>query len=281
MNKIKKTIIDYLYIALGSFILALGVNYFLVPMKISTGGVSGVGTLFFYLFNVPLSVTTLAINFVLFVLGYRTLERTSVIKTVAGILLLSLFLEITTIFGGYEEDMLISAIFGGVLAGVGVGLAVWRDASTGGSDFLALILHKMFPHISVAVIILFIDAVVITISGIAFENYTIMFYSAISLYISSKVTDFIIVRGDWAKSVYIVSKKHSEIAKEIIIDMERGVTGVYSKGFYNNEDNMMLMCIVKSREIPKLLEKIQRIDNKAFTIISEVREVHGEGFKER
>ncbi len=280
MVNVKKVVTDYLYIAIGSFILAFAINFFLVPMKISTGGVSGVGTIIYYFFNIPLSVTTLVINLVLFVCGYKTLQKSSIAKTVAGIVFLSLFLEITEKFGSYSEDMLISAVFGGVLVGVGVGLTVWRDASTGGSDFAALILHKFIPYISVAGFILIIDGIVIAASGIAFKNYTIMFYSAISLYISSKVTDFIMVRGDRAKSVYIISKKHKEIANEIMSDMERGVTGIYSRGFYNGEENMMLMCIVKSREIPKLLEKVKRLDKNAFTIISEVREVHGEGFKE-
>lgn len=279
MHKARKIATDYLYIAVGSFILAFGINYFLVPMKISTGGVSGVGTVLYYFFNVPLSVTTLAINAVLFVCGYRMLKKSSIIKTLAGILFLSLFLEITEHFGTYTEDMLIASIFGGLLVGVGVGLTVLKDASTGGSDFAALMIHKIVPHISVATIIMILDGIVIAASGMAFKNYTIMFYSVISLYIAGKVTDFIMVRGDWAKSVYIISEKHECIAKEIIEDMDRGVTGIYGKGIYNDKDRMILMCIVRSREIPKLLEKVKRLDDKAFTIISEVREVHGEGFK--
>lgn len=280
MVKVKKAVTDYLYIAIGSFILAFAINFFLVPCKISTGGVSGIGTVLYYFSNIPLSVTTLAINLILFVCGYKTLKKSSIAKTVAGIVFLSLFLEITEKFGSYSEDMLISAVFGGVLVGVGVGLTVLKDASTGGSDFAALMIHKIIPHVSVATIIMIIDGIIIAVSGIAFENYTITFYSVISLYIASKVTDFIMVRGDWAKSVYIISKKHDEIANEIMSDMERGVTGIYSRGLYNSEENMMLMCIVKSKEIPKLLEKVKRLDKSAFTIISEVREVHGEGFKE-
>ena len=276
---VKRIVKDYLYIAVGSFILAFGINYFLVPMKISTGGVSGIGTVLYYLFDIPLSVTTLIINALLFVFGFRMLRKSSILKTLAGIVFLSLCLEITAKWGTYTEDMLIASVFGGVLVGVGVGLTIIRDASTGGSDFAALMIKKFIPHVSVAAIIMIIDGVIIAASGIAFENYTIMFYSVISLYIASKVTDFLMVRGDWAKSVYIISEKHDEIAKEIIEHMDRGVTGIYGKGIYNDKDRMLLMCIVKSREVPKLLEKVKRIDEKAFTIISEVREVHGEGFK--
>ena len=279
MMKYKQTVIDYLYIAVGSFVLAFAINFFLVPFKISTGGVSGVGTVLYYLMNIPLSVTTLVINAVLFFFGYKTLRKSGIAKTVAGIVLLSLFFEFTENFGYYREDMLIAAVFGGILVGVGVGLVVLKDASTGGSDFAALILHKVIPHISVATFILLIDTLVIVASGIVFKDYTIMFYSVISLYISSKVTDFILVSGDYAKSVFIISKEYERIAEEIMVDMERGVTGIHSKGCYTQEENTMLMCVVKSKEIPQILEKVKRLDQNAFTIISEVREVYGEGFK--
>ena len=275
---LKKCIIDYTYIILGTFILAFATTFFLVPCKISTGGVSGLATVVYYLFNIPLSVTVLIVNLVLFICGYRILRKSAIAKTIVGIISLSLFLEITPAFGSYGEDIFLSSIFGGVLVGVGVGLAVLKEGSTGGSDFAALMLNKAVPFISIATFILIIDMTVIALSGLAFESYTIMFYSAISLYISCKVTDMIVVRGKYAKSVFIISEKHNEIASEIMDDMERGVTGIYSYGCYKEKDQMMLMCIVRSREVPTLIEKIKKIDSKAFTTISEVREVCGEGF---
>ncbi len=277
---IKKTLVEYLYILVGSFILAFAITYFLNPIKISTGGVAGVGTVLYYIANIPLSITTLVINAVLFVFGYKTLHSGAVMKTVAGILFLSAALAITPIFGEYDKDILICSIFGGILVGLGVGLVVYKDGSTGGSDFAALIFHKIIPHISVATFILLIDSAVIIVSGIVFHDYTIMFYSVLSLYISSKVTDWVLVNGDHAKSVFIISKKHNEIADKIMRDMVRGVTGIYSKGCYSGEDNTMLMCIVRNKELPRLLQKVKEIDNSAFTIISNVMEVRGEGFKE-
>ncbi len=277
---LKKTLIEYLYILVGSFILAFAITYFLNPVKISTGGVAGVGTVLYYIANIPLSVTTLVINAVLFVFGYKTLRSGAVMKTVAGILFLSAALAITPLFGEYDSDILICSIFGGILVGLGVGFVVYKDGSTGGSDFAALIFHKLFPHISIATFILLIDSAVIIASGIVFRDYTIMFYSVLSLYISSKVTDWVLVSGDHAKSVYIISKKHDEIAVRVMGDMVRGVTGIYSKGFYKNEDNTMLMCIVRNKELPRLLHLVREIDGSAFTIISDVMEVRGEGFKE-
>ena len=170
----------------------------------------------YYLFHIPLSVTTLVVNLVLFFFGYKTLKKSAIAKTIAGIIFLSLFLEVTEAFGSYSDDIMISAIFGGVLVGVGVALPVLKDASTGGSDFAALMLHKAIPYISVATFILIIDTAVIIASGVAFENYTIMFYSVVSLYISSKVTDWILVSGNYAKSVFIISVNHEQIANEVI-----------------------------------------------------------------
>lgn len=275
---LKKYIKDYFLIATGSFILALGINMFLLPCKISTGGVSGLATVGYYLFNIPLSVTTLIINVLLFFFGYKTLSKTSILKTVAGIVFLSVFLEITN-FHIQSDDLFLAAVFGGVLVGTGVGLTVLVDASTGGSDFAAIMIHRIFPHVSVANIIMFIDCAIIAVSAIAFKNYTIMLYSAVSLYISSKMTNFILVRGDFAKMVYIISRKSTQISTEIMQDLERGVTGIYSKGLYNNGDMLMLMCVVRSKEIHKLMDKVKKHDRDAFTIITEAREVHGEGFK--
>lgn len=281
MKKTLQGILDYLQIAVGSFLVALGVNFFLVPCKISTGGVSGLGTIFYYFFGIPLSLTVFVVNMVLFLIGYRLLKRASIIRTGAGILFLSLFLELTEGLLVYSEDLLIASVFGGILVGAGVGLTVLKDASTGGSDFLALMLHKLVPHISVAGFMLLIDSIVIAVSGLAFRNYTVMLYSVISLYICSKVADLLLVRGEYAKSVLIISRENERIAAEIMQDMERGVTGIYSRGFYGGKDGMMLMCIVRSKELPHLIERIERLDKNAFTVISEVRQVVGAGFGKR
>ncbi len=276
----KKKIVDYVVIALGAFILAFGINIFLVPVKISTGGVSGVATVFYHLLHIPMWVTTLIINLVLFAFGFKMLKKSTVVKNLAGIVFLSLFLRLTENFPTYNDDMLICAVFGGILVGLGVGLTVLREGSTGGSDFAALMLNKAIRYISVATFILIIDTGVILASGFAFEDVTIMFYSVLSLYISSKVTDFILIRGDFAKSIYIISKKNPEIAAFVMNDMVRGVTGIYSRGCYSDTDGMMLMCIVKSKEVQTVLNKVKELDKDAFVIISEVREVCGDGFKE-
>ena len=276
----KKKSLDYAVILFGVFILAFGINFFLVPAKISIGGVSGVAMLLYYLLRVPIWVTSLIANLTLFIFGFKMLRKQTIIKNLIGIAFFSLFLKLTETLGGYRDDMLICAVFGGVLVGLGVGLVMLREGSTGGSDLAALMLHKVVRHISIATFILLIDAGVILASGFVFEDVTIMFYSVLSLYISSKVTDFILVRGDFAKSVYIISKKNKEISDYIMSNLDRGVTGIYSKGYYSEQDDIMLLCVVKRKEVQRVLNKVKEMDNNAFVIISEVREVCGDGFKE-
>jgi len=274
----KKRILDYLLIALGSMIMAFAIDFFLAPFKISTGGISGVSVVLLHLFKLPMSLTTLFFNLLLFFFGFRTLPREAIPKSIAGILFLSLFLELFEgiVFG--EGDLLLGAVFGGILVGVGVGFVVMRDGSTGGSDFAALILNRLFPHIGVATFILIIDTAVILLSGIVFRNFSVMLYSVISLYISTKVTDFLLIRGDFAKSVTVISPENEKIAAEIMEKMERGVTGFYTHGFYTRRDGRSLVCIVRAREVSTVLGIVEKHDPAAFTYITDVRKVHGEGF---
>jgi uncharacterized membrane-anchored protein YitT (DUF2179 family) len=276
----KKTIKSYLFIAIGAFLLAAGLNMFLVPCKISSGGVSSIGTMLLYKFNIPMSVTNIFFNAVLFVLGYKYVGKNSVLKTVAGIIFLSAFLEITKYLPAFGDDIFISTVIGGALVGIGVGLVVKVEASSGGSDFAGLILKKFFPHIPIATLILFIDGAIIIIAGIVFKSYMITFYSAIAMFIASKVTDSIMTMGDAAKSVYIMSPENEKISKVIMETFERGVTGVYSKGLYTGSENMMLLCAVSPKQLPRLVNKVKEIDKGAFIIVSDAKEVLGEGFKE-
>ena len=288
MKTFKKYLPEYLIIALGSFILAFGISLFLVPVKISTGGVSGIGTVLLHLFNIRLSISTLVINLLLFVFGFKFLPKSSIIKTLFGIAAYSLSFEATeriapilnSWMGGAASDVWVAAIFGGVLVGVGVGLVVSKEASTGGSDFAALMLNKIIPHISVASFIMIIDTAIIVISAIALGDFSLTFYSIVSLYISNKVTDFLMVRGDIAKRIYIISDKSEEIAREIMEKLERGVTSIHGKGCYSGEEKEILMCVVRSKEAPRIMSIVRDIDPTAFTVVDEAKEVRGLGFKE-
>lgn len=279
-KSIKRFIFEFLFITSGCFLLAVSINVFLLPNNISAGGISSVGVILFHLFKIRISITNLIFNAVLFFFGYKNLGRYAVVKTALGTVLLSLFLELSSGFPVYKENQIIAAISGGILMGVGVGLVVKVDASTGGSDFAGLILKKFFGHIPLARLIMIIDCAVVILSGVVFKSFTITFYSVMTLFVSSLITDKLITAGDESKMIMIISQKKDEIAEQILVKYERGITGIHSVGMYSNSETVMLMCIVAPKELPKYLNMIKEIDKKAFIIIGNVNEVIGEGFKQ-
>ena len=270
---------DYLFIALGTFILAIAINVFMAPNKVSAGGITSLGTILLHLFGVRISVTNLVCNVVLFIFGFRKLGRYAVVETASGIVLLSLFLEVTSKIPVYTGDILIASVAGGVLMGTGVGLVVRQGASTGGSDFAGLILKRLLPHIPLATLIMLIDCAIVLASGIVFRSFSVTFYSVLSLFVCSFLTDQIMTFGDSAKMVQIFSSHTQEITEHIIKDFERGVTGIHCVGMFEKNETLMLECIVKPRELPLYLNTVRSIDKNAFVIIANVQEVLGEGFK--
>lgn len=279
MRKTKSAAIEYFFIISGSFVLALGVNIFMLPNKISAGGISSVGTMLRYLFGVKISVTNLVLNAILFFFGYKNLGKKAVAKTVLGIFMFSFFLEITGKFSAYTDNELIAAVSGGALMGTGVGMTVRQGASTGGSDFAGMILKKAFPYVPLARLIMLIDLIIVVISGAVFKSFTVTFYSVIGLYISYLLTDKVLTWGEDAKLVGIFSKEAEKIAKHILDNYERGVTGIRCIGMYSKKESCMLMCVVSSKQLTDYLTLVKNIDTSAFVIIGDVHEVWGEGFK--
>ena len=215
MKKVKPYLKPSVYMFLGAFIISIGINVFLAPNKISSGGVSSIATIFLHLFNVRMSITTFLANLILFILGFKYLRKEAMIKTCIGIVSLTGCLELTSFIPIYSDDMMLATVCGGFFVGLGLGLVVRQNASTGGSDFGALIIKKFMPHISMAHIILALDCAIIVVSGIVFKSVTITIYSVVAMFICSKVTDAVSTLGTKAKAVQIFSEKSEEISKYI------------------------------------------------------------------
>ncbi len=279
-NKIKTAVFDIICIVLGSLILSVAINVFLVPNEIAAGGVSGIATVLYLVFRVPLSVTVLVLNALLFVGGFTILGKWELVKSLLGVVFLSVFLEVTKILPVYTDDLLMSAVFGGTVSGLGIGITVSRGASTGGSDMLALMVCRKLKHLSVATVILLADAAVILISGFAFSSVTIMLYATVTVYIAAKVTDYVSLFGKNEKQIQIVSDKAELISEKIMEVLQRGTTGYYTKGMYTGVDRITIHCIVNKREVYRVVGIVKEIDANAFVTIGDVREVIGEGFKE-
>jgi len=263
----------------GSAFAAAGMAFFLVPARLSAGGIGTLGTVFFYLFGIPLSLTTVLLNAVLLFFGMKLLGKGTAVRTLAGIGLYSMFLELFSLFPVFSGEELISSVCGGCLAGVGVGLTLRGNGSTGGSDLAGLMLKKKFPHVPTTTLILILDAAVIAFSGAVFRSLTVAFFSAAAMYFSALVGGAVLEMGDRAKTLLIVSEKTEEIARALMHSFQRGVTKIPCRGGWEDKERTILLSAVSPKEAPLVADAVKEKDPKSFVILFDAREVLGEGFK--
>lgn len=268
---------EYALIVIGSLIMAFSMNFFLVPQKIAPGGVSGVSTILYHTLGVPISPFMLAANAVLFALSYRTMGRSFLVRSLLGAFLFSALLGIIPQIT-VTSDVFLSCIYGGALMGLGMGLVIRGNSSTGGTDLIAQMIHSRIKRFGVGWVLFAADFVVVAASAVVFSHEQAL-YALAALYISAKVVELVIEGVRVARAFYIVSDEPEEIANAIMSEMERGVTMLYGRGMYSGGGKSVLMCVVSTRrEINRLKNIVKEIDPNAFVIISNVHEVMGEGF---
>ena len=280
--KLKKTfhvIKIYAIITAGILFASIAVNMFLAPHSIVSGGASGVAIIINNLTGFPIGITMLLINIPLFIIGAKVLGVGFGIKSLYGTVMFSVLTDLTAGFPHLSENLLMSAIFGGVLFGLGFGIIFLSGATSGGTDILAALGHKAVPYIDVGKWIFIIDIVVISAGAYFFRNTDLVLAGILTLFVSSFLVDYIISGANVAKVAYIISEKSEEIADEIMKKLVRGVTGVYTRGMYVKKDRTMLMCVVKRFELQKLQRIVKEKDAAAFVILTQARQVTGEGFK--
>ncbi|HOJ11896.1 MAG TPA: YitT family protein [Clostridiales bacterium] len=291
-----KAIKEYLLIIIGSIITAAGINIFLVPNKIAPGGVSGIATVIYYLSGggFPVGIIMLILNIPLFIMGTKYIGKRFIVRTFFGTILLSAIIDLSqpltsSFIDGfltrteslyYAPDLLLYSVFGGLLMGIGLGLVFRSGATTGGSDLAAKIVNHFIPGFTVGQILLFIDTGIIVFAAITFKSFILGLYAIVTLFIMSRVIDAIIEGVDFAKAVYIISDKSDEIAEKIMYELDRGVTSLNGKGMYTGKDREVLLCVLYRGQLPQLKQIVKSVDPIAFIILTDVREVLGEGFKE-
>ena len=269
----------YAAITAGVLIASLGINLFLSPHAIVSGGASGVAILVNHLTGFPMGTFMLLINIPLFILGTLLLGHGFGIRSIYGTILFSVFTDATAFLPGITDSLIMAAIFGGALLGIGFGLVFLAGATSGGTDILASLGHKAVRAVDVGKWIFIIDIVIISSGAYFFRNTELVLAGILALFISSFLVDYIISGANVAKVVYIISDQSQAIAEEIMDKVERGVTGIYTRGMYVKEDRTMLMCVVKRFELQRLEHIVEKHDQNAFIIYSQARQVTGEGFK--
>ena len=269
---------EYILTTIGSIITALGLNLFLIPNSIAAGGASGLGTVLHIVWGVPVSIVIPIINGILFILGFKHLGKSTIVKTLYSTLVLSLSLEVTSFLTPLTSELLLSAIYGGLLLGVGTGLTVANGGSTGGSDLAAIIIHKYVGRFTVARLILLLDLAVIVLSAIVLSDYEIMLYAAIALYTASITADAIIEGVNFSVLAFVITKKPEKVSAEIMDRIKRGITSLSGKGMYTKSELSVLLCAVRKTQFSKFKNVVRDTDENAFIILTDAREVFGNGF---
>ncbi|MBU3145702.1 YitT family protein [Clostridium sp. CF012] len=280
-----ENILNYIYIIIGTTILAAGINMFLAKIKLVTGGLSGLAIIIEYITEnhfgrgIPLWFTNIAVNIPLIAIAIKLKGREFVGKSIFAATYLSFALFYTSFIPAPEVDLLLSSIFGGIFVGTGLGFVLRASASTGGTDLAANIIKVYLKNVPIARIMLVIDSTIVIIGAFVFGVEKAM-YALISIYIVSKVVDSILEGINFSKAVFIISDNSKEIAEILMKDLKRGVTGINGTGMYTKGEKQVLFVVVGKNEIVHLQKMVKEIDKSAFITIADVREVLGEGFTE-
>lgn len=278
----------YLTIILGTGIVAFGINWFLAPFGIVTGGISGIGIILQAIsgrligFKIPLWLTNIVLNIPLFIISIKQRGFTFAKKSVLAVASLSIWLGIAEgipnpFFVG--DDLLICGLFGGALSGIGIGLVLRSSASTGGTDMLASIIRFRHPRFPIAKLMLCIDGIIL-ISGLFVFGANKAVYAIIAVIVSTRMVSTVLDGIRYAKAAFIISSKSDLISSDIMHKLRRGVTALSARGMYTQVNKDMLFVIVSQKETTKLRSLIYDLDPQAFVAITDVREVLGQGFIE-
>ncbi|GGG90003.1 YitT family protein [Staphylococcus pragensis] len=271
-----KNIKDLLLVILGSFIFSAGVNSFIISGNLGEGGVTGIAIVLYYAFHISPSITNFVANAVLIVIGYKFLSKKSTILTIVATVLISVFLDLTDAWHVETGNVIINAVFGGICVGLGIGVIVLAGGTTAGTTILARIANK-YLEVSTAYALLFFDLLVVLISLTVLPLHKAL-VTVISLYIGTKVMEYVIEGLNTKKAMTIISNKPEEVAKAIDEQVGRGLTILDGHGYYSREEKDILYVVVAKTQVSRAKRIIRELDENAFLVVHDVRDVYGNGF---
>lgn len=272
-----KKLLPYIGLASGSFIFAFGLNYFIIANGLAEGGFTGLALIIHYLTGLPTGSVLLVLNIPLLIMGWIKWGKSFFLKTVLSVIAVSLAIDLTSTWGLKAHDLLLAALYGGVLSGVGIGIVLRSGGSTGGVDIISRYIHEAYG-LSMGKFFFLFDLIILTIVGLLF-GLEIALYTLVTVYIFSLTIDRIIEGVDEAKAVIVISQATMAISQSIIREMDRGATLVKGYGAYTGRDKDVLFVVVGKYQLLRLKKIIRDHDPRAFIIINNVYEVLGEGFR--
>lgn len=269
-------VMEYVYVLVGSAVVAIAFNVFLLPNQVASGGVSGISTIMYAKFGLEPAFVQWSLNVPLFIVGFILLGSQFSIKTLVGTIFLPFVVLLTKSWDPWTTDALLGSIFGGMGVGLGLGIVFRGRASTGGTDLAAQILHK-FTHISLGKCVAFIDGLIVLAACFVFDVEKGL-YALIGLFATGKTIDLIQMGFDRTKMTLIITNKEEAIRKAIFEKIDRGVTELSGKGGYTDSDKPVLLCVVDNAQFTKLKQLVKSIDPHAFVVVTDATEVLGKGF---
>jgi len=281
--KLKTILFDIFGFLAGSFLMGFSVQYFAAPNNISIGGVTGIATMISYLSDgrFPIGITTIILNIPLFVLAAFLFGKQLLFKSAVGMLAVSVMIDLLKWLNlpSYHGDMIIAALFAGVIGGTGLGLIFLRGGTTGGVDIVGRIIKLKHSHLEMGKLILMFEGVILIGTWLVYKNINNSLYSLVTIYAYSRLADTVLYGIDYGKSYFIISVKPREIAREIMEKIGRGVTFLKGSGAYTDSDKEIILTALRNSETSKVRAIIKEIDPTAFIIVCSTSETIGEGFK--
>lgn len=279
MNKKLRPLLELAELAAGCAVFAIGFNLFLSPNNLNAGGLSGLAMVLHRVLGIgSVGIFIALMNLPLFIISGFKIGKKFFIGSVIGMALSSVLIDLFALIPAPETEPLIGALYGGVICGLGLGLAFLSGASTGGSDIAVRLLKRKYQNVPIGTISICFDVCVITIAAIVFKNFSIALYSGIASYISGLVVDAVVYHFDYSKVALIVTKKHEEVALEIERRLDRGATYLHAEGSYTREEMMVVLTAVKRHQVSDLKRLVMEVDPAAFVIMQEAHQVLGDGF---
>lgn len=287
----RQTVSQWLYVVVGAALLATAFVLFITPYRIVPGGVYGMGVVLNYLFPaVQVGTYGLSMDIPLLIIAFRIFGARFGTKTIVAAILTPLIMngltwivgsDPATMFGGkidLSNDVLLSCIFGGTLMGLGIGLILKTHATSGGTDIVAMIVSK-YLHMPISRAVLYVDSLVVLFGLIVLGDWKLPLYSLVTIFVSSRVIDYIVDGGSGDKLLFILSDKHDQIRDYILDGLDRGGTYIKASGMYTGADKEMIFVVVSRREVSLMRDRIREVDPEAFMIVVDAHETLGEGFK--
>lgn len=285
-RKVLDIIVDNLFWLLGCISYSAGVTMFAVPNNLAQSGMTGVAIILNYLFHTPIGITNFCLNVPLFILAWIFLGRNFTLKTLWVTTMLSGVMDVMTalikrgILPAYDSgDKILACLFCGLLCGFGLSMAFLRNATTGGTDIIMRLLKRKLPHFSMGKLIMILDAAVVITAAIVFKSAESALYAAVLIFVSSTVVDRILYGASNGKILLIFTDKAHEVSSMITSNMRRGVSILPAEGGYTGESKNMLIVVCRSDEVAKVRKLIKNADPHTFIVVTEAKEILGEGFK--